>query len=73
MFFHEDVRRAIDALDTDTHARVYKTIGLLEQFGYHLGLPQSRALGNGLFELRVRGKCEIRIFYTFFNRLKKHQ
>lgn len=30
-----------------------------------LGLPQSKALGGGLYELRVRGKQEIRMFYVF--------
>ena len=68
LFFHTDLRDYIDALDEGTHARVYKTIGLLEQFGYHLGLPQSRAMGNGLFELRIRGKHEVRKFYAFFHK-----
>jgi phage-related protein len=30
-----------------------------------LGLPHSKALGGGLYELRIRGKEEIRIFYCF--------
>ena len=28
-------------------------------------MPHSKALGSGLYELRIRGKEEIRIFYCF--------
>src|SRR3990167_6547044 len=55
------------SLEKITIAKVLRTIGLLERFGHNLGLPHSRALGNGLFELRVRGQQEVRIFYTFHN------
>jgi phage-related protein len=34
------------------------------EFGSNLGMPHTRAIGNGLFELRVRGKEGIaRVFY----------
>ena len=38
---------------------------LLRQYGNLLGLPHSKALSGGLYELRIRGKEEIRIFYCF--------
>src|SRR5258706_1339692 len=38
---------------------------LLSQYGNMLGLPHSKVLGDGLHELRIRGKEEIRIFYCF--------
>ena len=46
-------------------AKTLRTIDLLEKFGALLGLPHSRHLKDGLLELRVRGKREIRIFYCF--------
>jgi phage-related protein len=30
-----------------------------------LGLPHSKALGGGIYELRIRGKEELRFFYCF--------
>lgn len=66
IFYHRDVRDFIDSLDDTTSARAYKVIRLLRVYGYRLGLPQSRSLGHGLFELRERGFQEVRIFYTFF-------
>ncbi|TSC85991.1 MAG: Uncharacterized protein G01um101416_755 [Microgenomates group bacterium Gr01-1014_16] len=38
---------------------------LLQKHGPDLGMPHSKIITSGLNELRVRGKNEIRIFYTF--------
>jgi phage-related protein len=38
---------------------------LLEKFNFKLDLPHSKKISNRLFEIRIRGKQEIRIFYTF--------
>lgn len=38
---------------------------LLEVYGSKLGMPHSKQLGSGIYELRVRGKEEIRVFYGF--------
>ena len=64
-FFDSQVEKFIHSLERGTIAKVLRTIDLLELFGNNLSLPHSRKVGNGLFELRIRGKQEIRIFYTF--------
>ncbi len=46
-------------------AKIVHNVKLLEEHGNMLGLPHSKALGLGLFELRIRGKEEIRILYCF--------
>lgn len=46
-------------------AKIAHTVKLLRQYGNRLGLPQSKALRDGLYELRIKGKQEIRIFYCF--------
>lgn len=48
-----------------TKAKIVHVVKLLKLYGNRLGLPQSKSLGSGLFELRTRGKEEIRIFYCF--------
>ena len=50
-------------------AKIIHTIRLLMQYGNLLGMPHSKALGNGLYELRIRGKEELRIFYCYKNYL----
>lgn len=46
-------------------AKIAHIVKLLKQYGNKLGLPHSKALGSGLYELRIRGKEELRIIYCF--------
>ena len=54
-------------LDHITESRARKTIRALERFGHLLGMPDSKSLGKGLFELRTLGKKHVRMLYTFHN------
>ena len=49
-------------------AKIIHSIKLLEQHGSKLGMPHSKALGSGIYELRIRGKEELRFFYLFKRR-----
>ena len=59
------VEKLIASLEKPTIAKVLRTIDLLEKFGHRLGMPHSKKVKKDLFELRIRGKQEIRIFYGF--------
>ncbi len=61
----DSVETFIESLQPKEIAKVIKTIELLEEFGNDLGMPHSKYLENGLLELRIRGKREIRILYCF--------
>ena len=62
---NKEVEGFIKSLEKQTIAKVLRTIDLLERFGSTLGLHHSKSLGQGLFELRIRGQQEVRIFYAF--------
>lgn len=65
-YFHERVLRGIESWPVDVLADYARLVELLSEFGPSLGLPHSRALGHGLFELRPRGRSGIgRAFYCF--------
>ncbi len=64
-FIDIKLERFIRSLDESTIAKVLRTIDLLEMFGHGLSLPHSKKVHTELFELRVRGKQEVRIFYAF--------
>ena len=64
-FIDSALEKFIGSLEAETVAKVLRTIGLLEMFGNRLGAPHSKWVATRLFELRVRGKQEIRVFYTF--------
>ncbi|PIR53461.1 type II toxin-antitoxin system RelE/ParE family toxin [Candidatus Peregrinibacteria bacterium CG10_big_fil_rev_8_21_14_0_10_49_10] len=66
-FFDESTENFIAALDAVTIAKVLRTLDLLEEFGYKLGMPHSKNIDTNLFELRIRGKKEVRIMYCFHN------
>ncbi len=60
------VEEFIASLDGKAIAKVLKSIRLLGEFGHMLSMPQSRKVADQLFELRIRGGQEVRIFYTFY-------
>ncbi len=64
--FDDSLGKFIQSLTRSTIAKVLRTIDLLEEFGSKLGMPHSKKAGKGLFELRIRGTQEVRIFYTFY-------
>ena len=62
IYITTEVDELIASLEDVIIAKVLRTIDLLEKFGNQLRLPHSKAIGKGLFELRIRGYKEIRIF-----------
>lgn len=65
-FFDIQLEKFIYSLDDLTIAKVLRIIDLLEIFGHKLTFPHSKKISGELFELRIRGKQEIRIFYIFY-------
>ncbi|MDA2922549.1 type II toxin-antitoxin system RelE/ParE family toxin [Patescibacteria group bacterium AH-259-L07] len=65
IYIDKDVEKFITSLGKSTIAKVLRTIDLLELFGRQLGLPHSKKVRSDLFELRIRGQQEVRIFYAF--------
>jgi phage-related protein len=59
------VEKFIKELEENAVAKVLRSIDLLEKFGYELKLPHTKKIKRDLFELRIRGQQEVRIFYTF--------
>lgn len=61
----EPVDDFIKKQQPQARSKIAHNVRLLQQYGNMLGLPHSKALGNSLYELRIRGKEELRIFYCF--------
>ena len=60
------VEMFIDSLDNKMKAKAFGRLELLERYGSQLGMPFSRFLGDGIFELRVeQGNDNARILYFF--------
>lgn len=60
------VKELLDSLEPKLLAKTLRTIDLLEQNGPLLREPYSKALENGIFELRTRQGSDItRVMYFF--------
>ena len=67
-YFHPRVLAEIRSWPVDVLADYAHLAGLLAEHGPDLRLPHSRAVGDGLFELRPRGRSGIgRALYCFLS------
>lgn len=56
----------LDGLEPKMRAKALHSIAILQEFGNNLREPHSKAMGGGLFELRIKFASDIsRIFYFF--------
>ena len=63
-YYNEKVAEAILKLPDGLLARYLRLTDLMMEFGPNLGLPHTKSLERGLFELRIKGKEGIaRVFY----------
>ena len=57
----------LNSLEPKMRVKAVNSLRLLEEFGNQLREPHSKAIGDGLFELRIRFSSDItRIFYFFY-------
>src|SRR3989344_5051017 len=59
------VKEFIKSFGGSTISKIASEVDLLKDNGPFLGMPYSKKLTKDLYELRVRGKQEIRIIYGF--------
>ena len=63
----EPVREFLDSLDVKMRAKMVREIELLAVNGPELREPYSKAIGDGIFELRAKVGSDIsRVLYFFF-------
>ena len=63
-YFNRSVFDDISAMHNTLRARYIALTERMEMHGPNLGMPHTRAFGDGLFELRIKGQEGIaRVFY----------
>jgi phage-related protein len=63
-YYNQNVQDWVGKMPISIRAAYARLTSLLAEFGMDLRLPHSRAMGDGLFELRPKGKEGIaRVFY----------
>ena len=60
------VQQFLDSLDIKMRAKSVASLTILKEYGNNLREPYSKAIGKGIFELRIKFASDIsRIFYFF--------
>ena len=64
----QPVAAFLDSLDVKMAAKLIGLLEILEEYGPALRMPYSKALGDGIFELRcVFGNNATRVLYFFYS------
>lgn len=64
-FLFSETYDLLFSLDDISVKKVIKSLGLLEQYGNTIRYPHTKYISGGIFELRVIGVNNIRIFFVF--------
>ncbi|WP_133645325.1 type II toxin-antitoxin system RelE/ParE family toxin [Paraburkholderia flava] len=62
-YYNERVKRAVLDVPASILASYLRLLELMQEFGADLRMPYSRAMGDGLFELRPEGSDIGRVLY----------
>ncbi|MDE3260101.1 MAG: type II toxin-antitoxin system RelE/ParE family toxin [Gemmatimonadota bacterium] len=72
IYYNEKAQQNILRFPPVIQARYFNLTDRMQKFGPHLGMPHTRALGDGLFELRMKAKEGIgRVFFCTLTRRKQ--
>jgi phage-related protein len=63
-YYSDDLQQQLLKLPATLQARYFHLTDLMQEIGPDLGMPHTRAMGQGLFEIRLKGREGIaRVFY----------
>lgn len=64
-FIDTQLEDFIESLSDATGTRVMRMIDYLEQHGHQIRMPYTKKISKDLFELRIQGAEQVRIFFTY--------
>ncbi len=66
IYYDEKVKTGVFSWPDSLLARYLRIVDLIEKEGPNLGMPFTKAMGDGLFEIRVKGQEGIgRVFFCY--------
>jgi phage-related protein len=69
LFINNRVEKFLDSLELHTRSKIFRLFELLEKYGQSVGMPYLKQIDRRLWELRIHGQQEVRLFATFSNQL----
>mgnify|MGYP001233781227 CR=1 FL=1 len=67
LFLNPKVENKIFYFDKSSLAKIRHSLEMLSKYNTNLGLPLVREMDRNLFELRIKGIQQVRIFYCYYN------
>lgn len=64
--YGNDLKEFTNSLSPEAKAQFIKLKAILGRFGYLVRMPYAKKIDTDLYELRIRGKQEVRIFFTYY-------
>jgi len=64
-FVSPRIEKFLNTIENETRQEISREFQLLGFYGNNLRMPFSKAMGDGLFELRIIKDVQIRFIYTF--------
>lgn len=66
-FVNNDVFDFIKSFDNKFSAKIFRLLEVLDEAGLYLGSKKLKKVTNEIYELRINGKIQVRIFCCFKN------
>lgn len=67
-FYNRKIQEGLLQWPYDLRAKLTRILELIQEYGGDLGMPLTRAMGDGLFEIRVKAKEGIgRVFFAYIH------
>ncbi len=63
-YFDPRFQEFVATRDRSTESKIMRGLLLLEKAGYELRMPHAKKISRWIYELRIHGSQEIRVFYT---------
>ncbi|MCX6784253.1 MAG: type II toxin-antitoxin system RelE/ParE family toxin [candidate division WWE3 bacterium] len=61
------VQEFVETLDESTYGKYINAVRMLKEYGPFLKPPISKKISSHIYELRITGEINVRIFYTIIN------
>ena len=64
-FLDKHLEDFVHSLERATFNRVIRMIDYLEKMGHQIRMPHAKKISHNLFELRIKGAEQVRIFFAY--------
>ncbi|HCC83352.1 TPA: hypothetical protein DEP96_00720 [Candidatus Uhrbacteria bacterium] len=65
IYIDEAIKEFADSFTQPTEAKIIRGFALLRDYNHRVRMPNARKITSRIYELRILGLLQVRLFYTF--------